>query len=394
MKIFSIKQEKSHLVMQCMGVKLKVRNEKDATIFPYRKHQPLIAKYKYVHVMNNGLHSINVINFVNKYFPNDEHCFIFPKVMFSRTKMKLVGVNNVYFCPVDNINLDKTKKIIIHGLFDSGLVNQLFLNKKLLAKTYWFIWGGDLYSAPNNKKENYVRSNVAGILTAFDKEVYETRYGSCKEYFDITYPHDMDETMLVEQDPKDYVHIQINNSADVTTLEMLDILSKFKDENIKISTILSYKTVGDDDAKLKIMKKGYEIFGSKFNPIIEFMSREDYANHLASVDIYISNQNRQQGNGNASFICSLGHKVFVKSDTSVYKKYNPLGIRYYDTYDIPNMSFEEFCHMDKDETALSVKLLKERMKDETKVKQWSEFFENDKTFKSGTMTAFAGGGGS
>ena len=170
-------------------------------------------------------------------------------------------------------------------------------------------------------------------------------------------------------------HIQINNSADVTTLEMLDILSKYKDENIKISTILSYVSAGQKDFSLKIMKKGYEIFGSKFNPIIEFMPKEEYANYLATVDIYISNQDRQQGNGNATFIYSLGGKIFLKNNTTVFKKYNSIGIKIFDTCQIPDMSFEEFCYFDENEKQKGILLLKERMKDETKVKQWRDFFD-------------------
>lgn len=67
----------------------------------------------------------------------------------------------------------------------------------------------------------------------------------------------------------------------------------------------------------------------------------------------------------------------MKSDTSVYQKYNSLGIKYYDTYSIPNLSWEEFCYSDKEEMQKSIQILKERMKDETKVKQWGEFFNNE-----------------
>ena len=105
------------------------------------------------------------------------------------------------------------------------------------------------------------------------------------------------------------------------------------------------------------------------------MPKEEYVNHLASVNIYISNQNRQQGNGNATFIHSLGGKVFLKSDTSVYKKYNSIGMKIFDTYKIKDMNFKEFCAFNETEKQKSISILKERMKDETKVKQWREFFE-------------------
>lgn len=373
--LIDIYQEKTHVVFDISGIKLKIKI-KELEFFKHKKYEPKIKKYKYVHLMNNGLHSINIINFINKHFNNDEHCFIFPCVMLYKTQEKLNGTQNIFYCPLNNININAVDKIIIHGLMDVNLVRSLYKYKKLLQKTYWFIWGGDLYCAPKGKKDDYVRKNIAGILTSFDREIYEDKYGACKKYFDVTYPHDMTEEMLdgKEYKTEDYTHIQINNSTDETTLEMLDILSKFKDEKIKITTILSYTSKGHSNKQLEIMKKGYEIFGNKFNPIIEFMSKEDYAKHLASVDIYISNQNRQQGNGNATFIHSLGGKVFLKNNTSVYKKYNSIGIKIFDTYEISNMNFEEFCAFDEDEKQESIAILKERMKDETKIKQWSDFF--------------------
>lgn len=173
---------------------------------------------------------------------------------------------------------------------------------------------------------------------------------------------------------KDVIDILVNNSGDETTLEMLDILAKFKNENINIRTILSYKSANQSDVRLEIMDKGYTIFGNKFKPEIHFMSRENYANFLANIDIYISNQNRQQGNGNATFICSLGGKIFTKSDTSVYKKYNSIGIKYFDTYSIPSLSFQDFVHYDHRTKLDTIEKLTLRMDDENKKCQWRDFF--------------------
>lgn len=371
--MFSIYREGYRLVVKILGIKFKFRYD-TSVLYPYKNKQPSIKCYKYVHLMNSGIHSVSIIRFINKFFNNNEHCFIFPGLMLDLIKDDLSGVSNVFHCSIRNIDLKDVNKIIVHGLFDGSLIRQLYKYNKYLSKSYWFIWGGDLYSAPNDKKNNFIRKNFAGILTAFDKDVYESKYGNCNSYFDITYPHDLNESMLVSCDTKDYIHIQINNSEDETTIEMLNILAKFKNEKIKISTILSYKTVGHKDIRDEIINLGYSIFQDKFNPILDFMPKDEYTNHLASVDIYISNQNRQQGNGNAAFLCSLGKKVYVKSDTSVYKKYESLGIKYYDTYTIKDLSFEEFCYLDINITKRSVELIKLRMHDHTKFEQWKRFF--------------------
>lgn len=371
------KQEAHHIVIKFFGIKIKWKHD-PSHLYPYKKRNPRIKSYKFVHVMNNGIHSVYVIKFINKYFNKlNEHCFLFPCHISDKIKNQLINEKHIFSTHIKNIKYKTTSKIIIHGLFDNNTIKSFYKNKKYLDKTYWFIWGGDLYHSIDSYRANYVYKNVAGIISCFDKEVYEEKFGLCKSYYDVTYPHQISHEMInFEKTKHDYIHIQINNSADETTLEMLEKLSKFKEENIKITTILSYNSVGHKDVRLQIMKKGYDLFGLKFNPIIEFIPADEYANHLASVDIYISNQNRQQGNGNASFICSLGKKVFIKSDTPVYKKYNSLGICYYDTYDIDHMNFDQFCHLDKEITKQSVRILKARMCDDEKVRQWKNFFES------------------
>ncbi len=351
----------------------RIRNK--FAIHSYRRM--VLQRYKYVHVMTNGIHSLGIIKFINKYFDNNEHCFIFP-ILFPETKEKIREISNCYNYQLKDIPLKKVKKIIFQGLFTLEFIKFLYKHPKYLQKSYWFIWGGDLYGASEDEKSVFVRKNMRGILTSFDYPFYKEKYGENKCY-DVTYPHAMTYGQVDFSNLPSHTgtNILINNSADETTLEMLDILEKFKDQDINIYTILSYTSVHQKDPRLKIMKKGYEIYGNKFHPLIEFMPENEYAQFLASIDIYISNQNRAQGNGNATFICGLGKKVFTKSDTAIYQKYNSLGITYFDTYTIKDLSFEEFLAYDDKTRERTVSLLRERMKDETKVKQWTEFFLDD-----------------
>src|SRR5690606_6814011 len=82
----------------------------------------------------------------------------------------------------------------------------------------------------------------AVVLASLGREVYTARCGDAPRFFDVAYPHELDEAMI---DPRlaarkpGQVHIQINNSADETTLEMLDTLGRFRNEDIKVSTVLS-----------------------------------------------------------------------------------------------------------------------------------------------------------
>ena len=329
-------------------------------------------EYKYFHILNNGLHSKPVLDFINKHFDNREHCFLISRVRDKN--LEFLDVSNVYQYPLACVPLDRAEKIVFHGLFTPTYIEFLYDNPEFLDKSYWFIWGGDLYTS-DDKKSTYVKRNVKGILTAFDYEVYREKFGD-KQLFDVTYPSRLPSAEALNAVKKEKtVSILVNNSADETTLEMLDILSKFKDEDIKVYTILSYVSANQKDVRLYIMKKGYELFGDKFCPIIDYMPREEYTEFQNGLDIYISNQDRQQGNGNASYLLALGRKVYVKSDTSVYKRYQKEGITYFDTYTIPQLSFEEFVSYDEDVKRKSIDVMFKRAAEETKVKQWQSFFD-------------------
>ena len=218
-----------------------------------------------------------------------------------------------------------------------------------------------------------MRKNVAGIITPFDKSIYELKLNCTKPHFDIPYDVSLLKYSKINKEKKDFTHILVNNCADSTTLEMLEILSKFKDENIKISTILSYIAAGQENCKEEIIKTGQDLFGNKFSAIEEFLPLEKYAEFLNGVDIYISNQNRQQGQGNASFLLSQGKKVYIKADTSVYKRYAELGIFYSDTNLIKNLDFKEFININSEIQEKTVEKLKQRQSIDFILKQWREF---------------------
>ncbi|MBP3397654.1 MAG: hypothetical protein J6K82_01875 [Alphaproteobacteria bacterium] len=360
-------------------MKIPVLYQIDRAFCKYRHRRRLrnkLSRYKYIHVLPyGGIHSGTITNFINKYFDNSEHAFLFRGR--SETSQGLrEKYNNVFIGKPKCIPLSSCKKIIWHSLLDQRFVKFLYKNKRYLKKSYWFIWGGDLYFAPDNERNNYVKSNVAGILTAFDSKEYENKYG-LKKCYDVTYPH-ATSNLPKSRDGMDKksINILVNNCADETTIEMLHILSRFKEYDINIYTVLSYVAANQTDKRLDIMYSGYELFGNKFHPMLKYLDTSEYSEFLSSIDIYISNQNRPQGNGNASQILSNGGKIFVKSGTGIYERYNSIGIRYFDTNEIQNMTFEQFVEYDNETKERSVRLLRQRMADETKVQQWKAFFED------------------
>jgi len=313
-------------------------------IFSYT-HKIKIKDYEFVHICNNDKFIKPFVDFCNRNFDAKKHLFLcencFPQFDFpdAPNVMPLKSLNEFDF------SSGHVKKIIVHSLFVGGIVQFLYSHKRLLKhKCLWMIWGGDLYNAKRSIRNDYVRRNFHGYIsdTDGDIDVAMKKYDSHPvetHNAGYTFPITKDMIKNAQREKHDYVAIQINNSADDSTLEMLDVLSKFKNENIRIRTILSYGKVQYND---EIIHKGKSIFGDRFEYLNSYMNPAEYAQYMAQNDILILNQNRQQGLGNSFAMLSLGGKLFIRSEVTTYNHFNSKGIRVFDTNKIKDMGVDEF----------------------------------------------------
>ena len=273
--------------------------------------------YQYVHIILNDKFSLPFIEFMNKNFDNKKQCFVY--FMISNTKFEIpTKYKNVFVIDkFEDLKIDtkELQKIFLHSLPNRSVAPYLFQNQHLLPYCYWITWGYDLYSTvPDSDEAMFVKKNVKAVITNFDKDVYHKKYNPDKKILSLPfYPSVIKKEFLdnAVKKNKDYITVQINNSAEPLTVEMLEILSKFSSENINITTILSYAKT---QCAEEIIKKGEKLFGDKFNAITEYMTPEKYAEHLKNTDILILNQNRQQGVGNIRCNLYLGNKVFIKEE--------------------------------------------------------------------------------
>lgn len=322
-----------------MGIIKKIKK-----YFYIRKVNRRISKYKYVHLMFNDKFNKPFADFINRNFDSKEHLFLCHKWFNEFPMPKGDNVISSWNYATVKLKSKHIKKIICHSLFDRKIVDYLYKNQDILKeKAYWMIWGGDLYEAIRDKKNDFVRANFKGYIsdTDGDCEVAMQKYNSHTKTYNAGYTFPITKEMLdkTKRAGHDYVQIQINNSCDSSTLEILDVLSKYRNKNIKITTILSY---GKMEYKDEIIKKGQEIFGEKFEYLDKYLTPSEYAQYLAQNDILILNQNRQQGIGNCFSNLALGSKVFIKSEITTYNHFNSKGIKIFDTNEIRNMTFEDF----------------------------------------------------
>jgi len=120
-------------------------------------------------------------------------------------------------------------------------------------------------------------------------------------------------------------NILIANSASITCnhMDIFPYLAKYSDKFEKLIVPLNY---GNDTYRDFIVKKGCEEFGEKFNPMLDFVPKEEYKKIIAGCNIVIFGHMRQQALGNISLAVQVGCKVFLWKENPVYSHYKKMGL--------------------------------------------------------------------
>ncbi len=239
--------------------------------------------------------------------------------------------------------MHKSKKIILHSLFNSHIVVMLFFMPWLLKKSYWVIWGGDLYSynfcdknALWKIKEFFrkpVIKNMGYLVTYIEGDVNLGRkwYGARGEYVEcLMYPSNLyKDYRITDRQDDEKINILVGNSSNSSNNhdEIFDKLIKYEKNNIRIYVPLTY---GDVHNKKAVVEEGKKKFGDKFIPITEHMPFSEYLDLLAKIDVAIFNHRRQQAMGNTITLLGLGKKVFMRTDVAPWKFFSELGVSIFD----------------------------------------------------------------
>lgn len=295
---------------------------------------------KYVHLMFNDKFNKPLVDFLNKHFNPQEHLFLCKR--FFEDFAFPVGSNVIEIKSLNQVNWkqSKFKKIFCHSLFDTEVVDFLYSNPEILAKAYWIMWGGDVHQFEKNEKNLLVRQNFAGYIGNGDPDDIAKKIGKRVIPQKIVFIFPVDKKILdtCNNTKRQSTVIQINNSCDKSTIEVLKWLSKFAHEDIIVKTVLSY---GDTESPESIYLLGKKLFGTKFEYLDKVLSPKFYAKFLADNDILILNQNRPQGQGNIYASFYLGKKVYIRSDVANFSRMQAEGYTVYDTKAIENCTFAE-----------------------------------------------------
>jgi hypothetical protein len=342
---------------------------------------------KIMHLMAYEKFTEPYIKFINDNFDSNDHLFF----LYGENENYVVTkYQNVIKLNMKNFfsftkSLYKSKKIIIHGLFFNKKLSFIFISQPwLLNKSYWVIWGGDLYHYLFKEKgfktniNEFVRGiiirKVSGLITHIkgDYELAKMWYGAeGNYYYSFMYPSNLfHEHPTVNTINNDTVYILIGNSADSSNehVEIFHLLEKFKNKDIKIICPLSY---GQSEYREYILDEGNNIFGDKFIPLTEFLSFNDYMDILSKVEIAIFNHKRQQALGNILNLLGLGKKVYIRNDITTWKFCIEHHLKVSDTCGTFDDIFEKMNEKDRE---LNIENIKEQFSEKKLKSDWNEIF--------------------
>lgn len=355
---------------------------------------------KYIHLFTIDEHNKfanNFIEFIQLNFNSNDHAYILLSKSSNFTlesnlyKNIFVLQPNIYNMIKINRLFSKSEKIFIHNLLTSKYIYlNFFINSSYLKKTYWCIWGGDLYRYELRAKSiksvifdffrKHIINKVRGLITQLhgDYELAQKWYGARgKYYYSFMYPSNLYkeyDLMKVEKDPEKK-YIQVGNSACETNehIEVFEKLSKYKDEHIEVICPLSYS--GKKEYIKQVVESGYKTFGKeKFTPITDFMPFDKYLELLAKVDIAIFNHKRQRGLGNITTLLGLGKKVYLREEITTWQFCKDHALKVYSA----NGNFDDlFEKMDKKIMQENVQNMKIKFSEKKLVEDWNKIFNGN-----------------
>lgn len=238
-------------------------------------------------------------------------------------------------------SLLRCRKVMLHSFHGIKQALLLLLNPWTLRKSYWFIWGGDLYPYQSGRKNlkgyltEWLRKcairHMAGIVTYIRGDFLNAcrQYGCTGEWFEcLMYTSNVFIPESGNDEAADHpraLRILVGNSALPTNnhLAAFNILHQYAGENIGIICPLSY---GIPEYRLQVQSAGKQLFGERFHSLTQFMPARDYRTLLRSIDIAVFNHTRQQAMGNTIALLGAGKTVFLNQGTTQWDFFREKGI--------------------------------------------------------------------
>ncbi len=303
---------------------------------------------------------------------------------FESYPMVYYGARLGFFYPLNTFKLirkmHQAQKIVIHGLFNHELIVLLWFMPWLLKKSYWVVWGRDLYKYKARKtniksrwKELFRKSvikKIGHLVTYIKGDYYLAKdwYKAKGDYLEFfMYPSNLFRPIETLVNNTDTVNILVGNSAARSNfhIEVFEKLERFKNDNMKIYVPLSY---GNKNYAKIVKSIGEAKFGDKFKPLMNQLPLSEYLELLSNIDVAIFYHDRQQAMGNTINLLGMGKKVFIRRDVTQWSFFEDIGVR---IFDIKDLNIEP---LNRSISARNYKIISEYFSEENYLYQLKEIF--------------------
>lgn len=316
-------------------------------------------------------------------YPGNNSLFIYGidyKPYYVKYEIEKIITKKERYFGINNDTLNEFDIIVVHSLNPSFY--NIICNIPFNIPVVWFGWGFDYYLLINDyesflpltKKEFSTieenKLNLSKVISSYLKKLFlnksidkvlhrinyfapvlETEYELVKsskvwkafpKYINWNYGSLEDDFVKGVDGWIDGSNILLGNSADPNNnhLDTFKKLSQVQLGKNKIITPLSY---GNKDWKVEVLKEGERAFGNNFEPLISYMTIEEYLSILNTCSIVIMNHTRQQALGNILIMLYLGAKLYLNPKSPVYSYLKNNGLIVFDIdliEDMPDTFFE------------------------------------------------------
>ena len=341
-----------------------------------------------LHIFPQEKFTNDFINFINKNFSVDEHIFYIVK-----TKQKYDEIpqySNVLYLDenIKRFQCDKRKaSLIILHQFNLKVVFKYLGKKRYLKNICWIPWGCDLYDKEELQKsikgyfkfllKKYFirRINAVATLVPGDQDVLKKNYGFNNHLYSARYGFYNEDTFQVNSftPNHNFCNILIGNSASDTCdhIMIFKLLKELSSCNVNIYCPLSY---GDKEYANSVSKVGFEIFGSKFHPITEFIPYEQYLCLLKKMDVGIFAMERQQALGNINLMLGLGKKIYINSNSTMWSFFKKYDFDLYDISELKNTDYEKISYFNENSKKRNIDSYKHYSSPQITIELWNNIF--------------------
>lgn len=358
-------------------------------------------KNVYLHIFPKSVFLRSFVEFLDYYFDKSEHYFILLPECHSGTVPYPESFSDFFSIDVKKPILQmifdpkiiklayRADKIICHSLSVSALL-LLSTHPFLIRKSVWVVWGYDLYDF--REKDVLYCSYTQKVFFATKKVVAKriqhiiARYPDCKllrlwyhstgQCAPIEPLYGGEENLLPPKDViHDHLNILVGNSATETNrhLDVLQLLSKFSHENLRIYLPLSY---GDKEYAQKVRESAKNLFGEKAIILDTFVPREEYSRFLQTIDVAIFNNNRQQALGNIATSLSVGAKVYLNEDSPLWNIFSECQFIIHPISSLTSISYDDFKYCNPTESQKNYAQAHQIYSNEHGFHGWAEVFNS------------------